>query len=420
MITDLKPFFTLLTVMMMMLGTHAEIVRDKQGRPVPYAPGVRRYINLLDHAPRPGEFRGVWIATVNNMDFPASYSVEQFKRTYRTMIANIARSGGTAVFFQLRANCDAFYPSRHAPYSRWYTGVEGRGLRNFDPLSFMVTEAHRAGLAFHAWLNPYRVASNSTRNEALRRLHPANFARRYPQYVIEANKQVFLDPGIPAVRRHVVMVVQEIISRYNVDAVVFDDYFYPYEGTGNADAASFRTYNHGRLKLADWRRRNTETLMVEVRRMMNLFNRTNSRKVQFGISPFGIWANKQSNKLGSLTGGKESYSAIFADTRKWVKNGYVDYIVPQIYWHFGHEVAAYAALTDWWCQTVKGTNTRLYIGMGAYNGGKWQHNELIDQMRYNRMKPEVSGAAFFSYRSFFGKERNSGAINLLRYIKKYR
>ena len=142
--------------------------------------------------------------------------------------------------------------------------------------------------------------------------------------------------------------------------------------------------------------------------------------MKFGISPFGIWANKQSNKLGSLTGGKESYSAIFADTRKWVKNGYIDYIVPQIYWNFGHDVAAYAALVDWWSATVRGTKVKLYIGIGAYNGGRWQSNELINQMRYNRMHPEVSGAAFFSFRSFFGQERNNGALKLLEYLKRSR
>ena len=140
--------------------------------------------------------------------------------------------------------------------------------------------------------------------------------------------------------------------------------------------------------------------------------------MRFGVSPFGIWANSQSTKAGSLTRGKESFSTLFADTRKWVKLNYVDYIVPQIYWPFDHDVAAYAALTDWWCSTVQGTKVKLYIGIGAYNGGKWQAGELINQVRFNRMRHQVSGAAFFSYRSFFGKERNAGATRLLEFFRR--
>ena len=139
--------------------------------------------------------------------------------------------------------------------------------------------------------------------------------------------------------------------------------------------------------------------------------------MRFGVSPFGIWANRSSRREGSLTGGKESYSVLFADTRTWVRTEYIDYIAPQIYWNFGHETAAYAAVADWWCSTVRGTGVKLYIGIGAYNAGKWGGRELIHQVRFNRMRPEISGAAFFSFRSLFGGKRDREAVDLLRFLK---
>ena len=141
--------------------------------------------------------------------------------------------------------------------------------------------------------------------------------------------------------------------------------------------------------------------------------------MKFGVSPFGIWANIKTFRDGSLSAGKESYSILYADTRRWVKERLVDYIVPQIYWHFDHDTAAYAALTDWWCSTVSGTGVKLYIGHGAYRVGSasWGRDELVNQVRYNRMKKEISGSAFFSYRSLFGPKRQSGAVKLLDFYR---
>ena len=410
-----------------LLPLSGEVLRDPGGKPLRYAGKFNSSkIFIRDTAPRKNEFRGIWVAVVENIDFPTSKSVKEFQANFCKVADNAKAAGFTAIIFQVRSHCDAFYPSALAPWSRWLTGSEGRGLGKFDPLMFMINETHKRGMEFHAWFNPYRVTNNTklSKKSYLATLTPNNFARKNPECVLVKKNpngnQLFLDPGRPEVITHICYVVQEVVMRYPVDAIHFDDYFYPYEKLGNEDRMTFQKYNPKKMSLENWRRYNTELLIYNVKVTIGKVNKAQKRHVQFGVSPFGIWANRATTKYGSLTGGKESYTTLFADTRKWVKNGYVDYIVPQIYWHFGHEVAAYAALTDWWCQTVKGTNTRLYIGMGAYNGGKWQRNELIDQMRYNRMKPEVSGAAFFSYRSFFGKERNSGAVNLLRYIKKYR
>ncbi len=404
-----------------------EYLRDSRGNFIRYAGKLNSSpVMVRDCPPRSGEFRAVWIATVENIDFPRCRTAAEFCQHYRNLLRRIKAAGFTAVIFQIRSNCDAFYPSAYAPFSRWMTGQEAAGWKNFDPLKFMVTETRRLGMEFHAWFNPYRVTNSTALSKAeyLRTLAPQNFARRNPQWVISQktgkSRRLFLDPGVPQVVQHITAVVREVISRYPVDAVHFDDYFYPYDPLKNEDAATFARYNPRRLALADWRRSNTDALVMSVRKCIDEVNCTRKKKVRFGISPFGIWANVKTHSAGSLTAGKESYATLFADTRKWVKYRVVDYIVPQIYWQFGHDVAAYAALTDWWCKTVRGSGVKLYIGMGAYRADApgWGKGELINQMRYNRMKPEISGAAFFSCRSLFGEKIKPGAAELLNYLKR--
>ena len=363
---------------------------------------------------RPGEFRGVWISTVLNLDFRTVKSVNEFKRQYNLMMRNIAASGCNAVIFQVRPNCDAFYPSRFAPYSQWLTGREGTGLRNFDPLAYMIKTARAYKLEFHAWLNPYRVMNDVKVNKAayLKSRHPANFARQNPHLVLEFNngksRSLFLDPGRPEVVRHLLSVVYELCSNYSPDAIHFDDYFYPYEEIGKLDNATFARYNPRKLTKADWRRNNTETLIYNVRLVINQVNRKQRKKIKFGISPFGIWGNAKDIKGGSATGGKQTYFNLYADTRGWVKRGYLDYVAPQIYWPFSHETAAYAALVDWWSSLVRNTRTKLYIGMAPYRLGEtgWGNEELAAQLRYNRLHKEVSGFILFSHRHVFScKER---------------
>lgn len=405
--------------------SHAEVIRNTAGKPVRYAGNLNtRQVNIRTVPPRRGEFRGVWIAVVENIDFPQCRSVNEFKSRYRQLMQQISRAGFTAVFFQIRSNCDAFYPSQLAPWSRWLTGVEGRALAGFDPLKFMIDEAHRCRLEFHAWFNPYRVTNSTklSKQAYLRTLAPNNFARRNPQWVISqkcaGGNRLFLDPGEVQVVAHVAAVVREVLRRYPVDAIHFDDYFYPYDRLGNEDDRSFARYNPRRLNRANWRRSNTDALVWSVRQEINNCNRATGRKVRFGISPFGIWANRKNHRAGSLTNGKESYFTLYADTRKWVKTRMVDYIIPQIYWHFDHDAAAYAALVDWWCAAVRGTGVKLYIGMGAYraNAPGWGNYELINQLRYNRMQTDVAGCALFSCRSLFQNPK-PGAQLLLNYLR---
>lgn len=420
-----KIFLTLLFLFGVTLLCRGEVLCDASGRPVRYAGKYSpAKINIRDFRARPDEFRGIWVAIVENIDLPAHRSAYAFKQNVCRMLNNIKAAGFTAVIFQIRSNCDAIYPTNLAPWSRWLTGREGAHLgKNFDPLMFIINETHRRGMEFHAWFNPYRVVGNTTmsKNAYLATLAPNNIARQNPHWVLckrnAKGNQLFLNPGIPQVIDHLAAVVNDVLYRYPVDAIHFDDYFYPYEGLNNEDIAAYRSYNPRKLSLENWRRNNTNAFIFRIKQTINRVNTIQKRRVKFGVSPFGIWANRSSHPLGSLTGGKQTYSNLYADTRFWVKNNYVDYIAPQIYWSFSHNVAAYAALTDWWCRCIQGTRVKLYIGIAAYNGGQWSRNELINQVRYNRMRREVSGAAFFSYRSFFGKESNPGAARLLNFIK---
>ncbi len=393
------------------MAAELEVLRGQDGKPERYAgrvaPGEVRIPTRYQAPAR--ELRGVWIATVENIDFPTHGDAASFTQDFRAMMQVLAQRKFNAVFVQIRANNDAFYPSRLNPWSRWLTGAEGRSIAGLDPLKTMIAEAKKQRLEFHAWLNPYRVIGKTklSKSAYLATLAPTNFARRNPQYVLEAplkngERLLFLNPGEPAVVNHIRETVAEILRNYAVDAIHFDDYFYPYSSFGNIDAATFARRNPGKLSLAEWRRNNVDTLIAGVRREIDEHNRRTGRRVQFGISPFGIWANRRELASGSLSAGKSSYLAQYADTRGWVKKGYLDYIVPQLYWPFGHDVAAYAALTDWWAAQVRGTRTRLYIGMAPYRMGEsqWKNpREIANQLRYNTKHPEISGEIFFSARS---------------------
>ena len=354
------------------------------------------------------ELRGVWVATVENIDFPQHADAASFRRDFTRLCEELIKRNFNAIFFQVRANNDAFYPSKINPWSRWLTGREGRGIPNFDPLGFAVEEAHRHGLEFHAWLNPYRVIGSTKLTKAayLQTLAPENFARRHPELVLAAPLEkgarlLFLNPGEPAVVRHILDTVAEIAARYPVDSIHFDDYFYPYTDIGSIDAATEKKYNRSKLSTEQWRRANVDNMVAGVKARLKSVT-AGKRHIRFGISPFGIWANKKHVAAGSLTGGKESYFSQYADTRGWVKKRYIDYIAPQLYWPFGHSTAAYAALADWWAKQTAGTGVDLYIGMAIYRagaGGDWNNpEELANQLRFNSQYPEIKGAIFFSAR----------------------
>lgn len=340
------------------------------------------------------QFRAMWISSVVNIDWPSKtgLDIETQKAEYLGWLDLAQKMRLNAVIVQIRPTADAFWPSPYEPWSQYLTGTQGKDP-GYDPLAFLIEESHSRNLEFHAWFNPYRVSMQTDPN----RLVPEHPARQHPDWVWAFGPKLYYDPGKPEVRRFVEDAMLDAVRRYDVDAVHFDDYFYPYPIAGQTipDAATFAEHPNGFTNIDDWRRNNINLLVEE------MHDRIHRLKpwVKFGISPFGIWRNKATDPLGSATGGTESYQAIYADTRKWVKEGWLDYINPQIYWQIGLAVADYAALVPWWADVVKGTKSSLYIGQATYkstSGVFTDPAELSKHLDLNKDYPEVDGDVWFS------------------------
>lgn len=346
------------------------------------------------------EFRGVWIATVANIDWPTKgvWDVNKQKKDLLTILDEHKRQGLNAVVFQIRPAADALYANSGEPWSQWLTGIQGKAPNEiFDPLAFAIEESHKRGMELHAWFNPYRATFDGTSP-----IHQSHITKQKPEWFFAYGGKKLFDPGIPAVREYITQVILNVVKNYDIDGVHFDDYFYPYAIKGQVinDALSFKNYNdHNIASLADWRRDNVDRLMKMVSDSIKHYK----SYVKFGISPFGIWQNRRQNVEGSETNGGDSYHGLFADSRKWVKEGWVDYINPQIYWSFESGPAPYAKLVDWWSNNAYGRH--LYIGHGAYriNDLKdlaWRNpNQIPNQIVYNRQNPRVQGSIYFSSKS---------------------
>jgi uncharacterized lipoprotein YddW (UPF0748 family) len=345
------------------------------------------------------EFRGVWIATVDNIDWPerpTTNSVEQ-RSSFIKLLDMHKRNGINAVVVQIRPATDAFYPSPFEPWSQWLTGKQGLPpTPYYDPLEFMVTEAHNRGMEFHAWINPYRAVFN-TRTSSLAPTHITNI---HPEWFITYGDKKYFDPGNKAVQAYVCAVVKDIVSRYEIDAIHFDDYFYPYP-IGNKefpDETSYQLYGKGLTK-ADWRRSNTDSIIVMLFRTIKQQN----KQCQFGISPFGVWRNADKDADGSNTkAGPTNYDVLYADILLWLRSGWIDYVAPQIYWEFGHPAAPYEILVDWWSKHTYGKN--CYIGLGCYRANTnaaWRDKtQLPRQIEKIRSTPNLQGMIFYSSKSF--------------------
>ncbi len=357
--------------------------------------GTQSLPNALD-------FRAVWVSTVLNLDYPTTKTTDANKlKSQATKILDGAKSMGmNAVILQVRPCADALYKSKYFPWSEYLTGEAGKAPSdNFDPLEFWTTEAHKRGLELHAWINPYRITKNTQSNKvtSVSKLPKGHPARLHSDWVVACGGDLYFDPGIPAVRSYIVDGAVEIVEKYDVDGIHLDDYFYP--SSDFDDGKTYEKYAKG-LSLADWRRENVDTLI----KLLDEKLHEADKNIRFGVSPFGIWANKKTISTGSDTNGGESYTQHYADTRKWVKLGYVDYIAPQIYWHIGHNLADYKTLVNWWSDTVKGTDVDLYIGHAAYRvGGSGENkawatpNEIVKQVKLNCQLPEVCGSIYFRY-----------------------
>ncbi|MEH1012021.1 family 10 glycosylhydrolase [Micromonospora sp. CPCC 206060] len=357
------------------------------------------------------QFRAMWIASVVNIDWPtkASYTapdrIAAQKAEYDGWLDLAERLNHNAVIVQVRPTADAFWPSPHEPWSEYLTGVRGQDP-GWDPLAYLVDQAHKRNLEFHAWFNPYRISMPDGAGADIDKLAPGHPVRQHPDWAVAyplnaAGSRLYYNPGIPQVREFVQTAMMDAVNRYDIDGVHFDDYFYPYPAAGQdfGDQATFEQYGAGFANKADWRRHNIDLLVQE----MNGKIKAAKPWVKFGVSPFGIWRNKSADPLGSETNGSQSYDANFADTRKWVKEEWVDYILPQIYWHIGLAVADYAKLVPWWSEVVEGTDVQLYIGQADYKiaaagqPAPWfDPNEMSKHLYFNRDYPQVAGNVHFS------------------------
>ncbi|MEU8615988.1 family 10 glycosylhydrolase, partial [Actinoplanes sp. NPDC048791] len=368
------------------------------------------------------ELRGMWLTTVMNIDWPSrpGLSKEKVQAEYRAWLDLAASMRHNAIFVHVRPSGDAFWESAYAPWSEWLTGKRDGRSPGWDPMEFMITEAHARNLEFHAWFNPYRGTQPAPAGPGadFRKLAPNHPLIKHRDWAISypdgKNARLYFDPGIPAARKFVEDAMLEAVQKYDVDGVHFDDFFYPYpEGGGNEfkDDASFAKRADKSQSRGDWRRANVDTLVRE----MNQRIKQLKPWVKFGISPFGIWRNQETDKAGSDTHGLQSYDAIYADTRKWVREGWLDYIVPQLYWAIGFDKADYTKALPWWSELVKGTRVQLYIGQGDYRVGEkgpWKQPDQIDRQLTLNDKYGVLGSVHFSAKQI--REDRLGSVTRYR------
>ncbi|RUS00789.1 hypothetical protein KHDHEBDM_01175 [Pectobacterium polaris] len=378
--------------------------------------------------------RGVWLATVSRLDWPPIASVNasspairiaQQQEALKGKLDKLKSLGINTVFFQVKPDGTALWPSKILPWSDMLTGNIGEDP-GYDPLQFMLDEAHKRGMKVHAWFNPYRVSVNtkpSTVTELNRTLsqNPASVFVLHRDWIRTAGDRFVLDPGIPEARSWITSIVAEVVARYPIDGVQFDDYFYA-ESSGSMlnDGETFKKQGQGFGSKADWRRHNTQLLIEQVSRTIKQLK----PEVEFGVSPAGVWRNRSHDAAGSDTRGAAAYDEAYADTRLWVQQGLLDYIAPQIYWPFARDAARYDVLAKWWADVVKPTNTRLYIGVALYKVGEpsknepdWTINggvpELKKQLDLNESVPQINGTILFR-ENYLNQPQTQEAVNYLR------
>ncbi len=364
--------------------------------------------NQRIQTPPVAEMRGAWIATVFNIDWPSKpgLKVEQQKMEFDSLLDVLKAMNMNAVFVQVRPAGDAMYKSPNVPWSKYLTGQQGVAPADstYDPMEYMISSAHARRMEFHAWLNPYR-ATIDLDTAALSPSHPLRSlpANRKGQWFFRYGNRYYFNPANPSVQQYLVNVVKDIVLRYDVDGIHFDDYFYPYTETGQTlnDYNEFASDPRGFTTVEDWRRDNVNRLIASVS--------TNIRQikpyVRFGIGPFGVWRNRDRDPaMGSDTrAGVTCYDDLYADVLLWMKNGWIDYVAPQLYWSIGFVPADYEKLVDWWSKNTYGK--QLYIGHAAYkinnspNDINWSRpDEIKRQIILNRSNPNVNGSIFFSVR----------------------
>jgi uncharacterized lipoprotein YddW (UPF0748 family) len=345
------------------------------------------------------EFRAVWIATVDNIDWPSkgNYNSDSQKLEFIRILDMHKRNGMNAVIAQIRPASDAFYPSPYEPWSEWLTGKQGQPpAPYYDPLQFMIEETHKRGMEFHAWCNPYRAVFRINVSS----ISSSHITRIHPEWFLTYGDTRYFDPGNKEVQQYVANVIRDIVRRYDIDAVHFDDYFYPYRIAGREfpDNESYQKYGSG-INREDWRRSNVDSIIVLLSRVI----KEEKKYCKFGISPFGIWRNKEKDPDGSDThAGQTNYDDLYADIVLWLKNGWIDYVAPQIYFDFDFKAAPYAVLLDWWSR--HSFDRHCYIGLGIYRANSspaWRDRTLLPrEIQALRNYPQIQGEIYFSSKSF--------------------
>jgi uncharacterized lipoprotein YddW (UPF0748 family) len=353
------------------------------------------------------EMRAVWIATAKRIDYPKSLDSKKQRDEFVKLLDIYKKIGINAIFFQVRPAADAFFASKYEPWSEWLTGKQGQAPNPYyDPLEFMVQECHKRNMEFHAWFNPFRAVATISRADVAHN----HISNTKPNWVFTYDINKYFNPGIPEVRDYVIKVISDVVQRYDIDGVHFDDYFYPYPVRGAnkkiiplPDNNTFLQYNTGFNNIEDWRRDNMSRFIKE----MNISIKKIKPTMKFGISPSGIYRNKGVGKeIGSNTRGFEHYNYLYADVLKWLQEKWIDYVSPQIYWYIGHRAADYKTLVEWWSKHTYGRH--LYIGHGIYMAkanapdSHWRNpSELPDQVRMNRANPKVLGSIFYKGATFY-------------------
>jgi uncharacterized lipoprotein YddW (UPF0748 family) len=358
---------------------------------------------------KPGnyEFRGVWIATVDNTDWPAKgmVDVDSQKADFIRQLDMHKQNGMNAVIVQVRPAADAFYPSPYEPWSQWLTGVQGRAPSPYyDPLKFMIDETHKRGMEFHAWCNPYRADFQIGKSS----IAPDHITKTHPEWFLTYGDKKYFDPSNKDAQKFVVNVVSDIVKRYDVDAIHMDDYFYPYRIAGKEfpDEEAYKK-SGTTLSKDDWRRSNVDSIIAMLSRAI----KAEKPWVKFGISPFCVWRNKEQDPDGSDShAAQTNYDDLYANILLWLKEGWIDYVAPQLYLEIGNGKIPYEKMLDWWSKHTYGK--QCYIGIGIYRAGSnpaWRDiTQLPRQIEALRSTPNVQGAIYFSSKSF---DRNPNGWN---------
>ena len=387
-----------------------------------------------------GELRGVWVTSVRNSDFPSpavssnGFNLDLFKQEFQAVIETCKQFNLNALFWQIRPEGDAFYPSALNPWSSYLTGQQGvaPGVTDFDPLTYVIGETHKAGMEFHAWLNPYRLSPSTfkgkseTKEEAFGKLAPDHYAIQNQDWTYFYNGMLYLNPGVPAVNEFVAKTVDEILKNYQVDAIHLDDFFYPYPYIKDGETVTFasvspdkKTYKKYRLDaeqtIDQWRESNINALVYQLHKTIQRFNETHNTTVEFGISPFGIWSSAEQTPGGSPTSSQQLSSLEeWVNSKLWVEAGWIDYIVPQLYWAFANPISPFDVIAKWWNDTVAGKGVKLYLGLGLYlyeEDQMWPNTEeILQQLQYARSLPNVSGFVFFTYHNLVASRATTATL----------